>query len=167
MNLYQFTLETHPRDGLSSYEQRELLLAPNDQTAAQFAQAFARHWQPHARYDSDLDVYSAPEGFPQWTLMQCKPITQLSVPVAGQGHPARIALIPWQDSFANMLALASNLLSAVCDPSMAECSLKWIVTDHLNLGERAITNAFKAIVELRGSVTIDSAPAAGASETTQ
>jgi len=94
MELYEFTLEI--QDGVSSYEQKELVLAADDRLASLFAHDFARHWRPDANYDFQLDVYSTPEGWPQWTLARCAPITHLTVPVAGKWHAARVrvALIP-------------------------------------------------------------------------
>ncbi len=94
MQLYAFTLEI--QDGVNSYEQTEFVLAPDDRTAALFAHEYARHWKPNATYDEDVDVYSAPDGWPQWTLARCKPMTYLSVPIAGQrnGARGRVALMP-------------------------------------------------------------------------
>ena len=94
MNLYQFILEVN--DGASFYEQKEFVLAPNDQMAARFAREFTDQWRPNARHDHELDWYAAPEGWPQWTLAQCKPITHLTVPVVGLPNVShsRIALIP-------------------------------------------------------------------------
>jgi hypothetical protein len=45
-------------------------------------------------YDAKLDVYSAPEGWPQWTLARCAPITHLTVPVAGKWSSVSVALVP-------------------------------------------------------------------------
>jgi hypothetical protein len=95
MILYQFILEI--QDGCSSYEQREFVLAQDDPMASRFAREFARHWRPNSTYDAELDVYSAPEGWPQWTLAQCKPTTHLTVPVAGKWSTARVALVPESD----------------------------------------------------------------------
>ena len=95
MILYQFVLEI--QDGCSSYEQKEFVLAQDVPMASHFAREFARHWRPNSTYDAELDVYSAPEGWPQWTLAQCKPITHLSVPVAGKWSTIRVALIPESD----------------------------------------------------------------------
>jgi len=68
MELYQPVLETHPRDGVSTYEHKEFVLAPDEPTASRFAREFARHWRPKATYDVELDVYADPEGWPRWTL---------------------------------------------------------------------------------------------------
>lgn len=92
MNLYEFTLEI--QDGVSSYEQKELVLAPDDRTAASFAHEYARHWRPNAKYDPELDVFTAPEGWPQWVLAHCAPIAHVMVPVAGKRQCARVALVP-------------------------------------------------------------------------
>jgi hypothetical protein len=92
MNLYQFVLEI--QDGLSNYEQKELVLAEGNETASRFAREFARHWRPKATYDVELDVYADPEGWPQWTLARCAPITHLTVPVAGKWSSKRVALVP-------------------------------------------------------------------------
>jgi len=94
MTLFEFVLEI--QDGMSSYEQKEFVLAPSDTMAAQFAREFARHWRPNATYDTKLDVYSTLEGWPQWTLARCAPITYLTVPIAGQRSDLRIrvALVP-------------------------------------------------------------------------
>ena len=95
MILYQFVLEI--QDGCSSYEQKELALAQDDPMASRFAREFARHWRPNSTHDAELDIYSASEGWPQWTLAQRKPITHLSVPVAGKWSTIRVALIPESD----------------------------------------------------------------------
>jgi hypothetical protein len=92
MLVYQFILEV--QDGCSTYGHKEFVLAQDDAIASRFAREFARHWRPDATYDAELDVYSAPEGWPQWTLAQCKPITHLIVPVAGQWSNVRMALVP-------------------------------------------------------------------------
>ncbi len=92
MILYQFILEI--QDGCSGYEHKEFVLAPDDPMASRFAREFARHWKPNATHDAELDVYAAPEGWPQWTLAQCKPITHLTVPVAGKWSTVRVALVP-------------------------------------------------------------------------
>lgn len=94
MNLYQFILEI--QDGCTSYDHKEWVLAPDDSIASRFAREFARHWRPKSTYDAKLDVYAAPEGWPQWTLAQCKPITHLTVPVAGLPNVprTRVALVP-------------------------------------------------------------------------
>jgi hypothetical protein len=92
MILYQFVLEI--QDGCSSYEHKEFVFAQDDPMASRFAREFARHWKPNATYDAELDVYAAPEGLPQWTLAQCKPITHLTVPVAGKWSTVRVALVP-------------------------------------------------------------------------
>ncbi len=92
MNLYQFTLEI--QDGVNRYEQKELVLAEDDRMAARFAREFADHWRPNATHDHELDLYSAPEGWPQWVLGSCAPITHLTVPVAGASHQVRVALVP-------------------------------------------------------------------------
>jgi hypothetical protein len=92
MLVYQFILEI--QDGCSTYEHKEFVLAPDDPTASRFAREFARNWRPNAMYDAVLDLYSAPEGWPQWTLAICKPIAHLIVPVAGQWSNVRMALVP-------------------------------------------------------------------------
>jgi hypothetical protein len=92
MNLYQFVLEI--QEGVSSYEHKEFVLAPDDAIASRFAREFARHWRPGAMYDAELDVYSAPEGWPQWTLARCAPITHLTVPVAGKWSSVSVTLVP-------------------------------------------------------------------------
>ena len=96
MILYQFVLETREWDGCSSYEHKEFVLAQDDPIASRFAREFARHWQPNSTYDAELDTRSdsAPEGWPQWTLAQCKPLTHLIVPVAGRRSSMRVALVP-------------------------------------------------------------------------
>ena len=94
MNLYEFVLETRTRDGVNSYEHKEFVLAESDETASRFAREFAKHWRPNATYDADLDIYADPEGWPQWTLARCAPITHLIVPVAGKWSTARVALLP-------------------------------------------------------------------------
>ncbi len=92
MNLYQFILEI--QDGCNAYEHKEFVLAQDDPIASRFAREFARHWRPNSTYDAELDIYSAPEGWPQWTLAQCNAITHLTVLVAGKWSTARVALIP-------------------------------------------------------------------------
>ena len=94
MNLYEFTLEI--QEGVSSYMQKEFVLAEDDLMASRFAREFAQHWRPRATYDEALDVYTAPDGWPQWVLARCAPVTHLSVPIAGQSHAARVrvALVP-------------------------------------------------------------------------
>jgi hypothetical protein len=92
MLVYQFILEI--QDGCSTYEHKEFVLAPDDPTASRFAREFARNWRPNSIYDAGLDVYSAPEGWPQWTLTQCKPLTHITVPIAGRWSTASVALVP-------------------------------------------------------------------------
>ena len=94
MLVYQFILEI--QDGCSTYEHKEFVLAQDDAMASRFAREFARNWRPNSIYDAGLDTRSdsAPEGWPQWTLAQCKPITHLIVPVAGQWSNVRMALVP-------------------------------------------------------------------------
>jgi len=92
MNVYEFVLEV--QDGVSSYEHKQFVLAPDEATASRFAREFARHWRPNATYDADLDIYADPEGWPQWTLAHCAPITHLTVPVAGKWSTVRVALVP-------------------------------------------------------------------------
>jgi hypothetical protein len=94
MNLYEFTLEI--QEGASSYTQKEFVLAKDDLMASRFAREFAQHWRPRARYDETLDVYIAPDGWPQWVLARCAPVAHLSVPIAGRSSAthARVALVP-------------------------------------------------------------------------
>jgi hypothetical protein len=149
MNLYQIVLETRTRDGVNRYQEKQFVLAPDDRSAARFAREFADTWRPNARHDHEHDIYSDPEGWPQWTLAQCAAVTQFTVPIAGKKHSAQVALVPWQTAFGDMLTVAAKLLSALDDPALADCSLKWITQDHLNLSERAITQARKAVIELQ------------------
>ena len=95
MILYQFILEI--QDGCRGHEQKEFVLAQDDPMASHFAREFARHWRPNSTSDAELDVYSATEGWPQWTLAQCKPTTHLTVPVAGKWSTASVALVPESD----------------------------------------------------------------------
>jgi len=92
MNLYQFVLEI--QDGVNGYEHKEFVLAETDAMASRFANEFARNWRPNATYDTHLDIYSAPEGWPQWTLTSCALISHLTVPVAGKRSTAHVALVP-------------------------------------------------------------------------
>ena len=92
MNLYEFVLEI--QEGVNSYEHQEFVLAEGDEIASRFAREFAKHWRPNATYDADLDIYADPEGWPQWTLARCSPITHLTVPVAGKWSTVRVALVP-------------------------------------------------------------------------
>jgi hypothetical protein len=92
MNLYQFTLDI--QDGVNSYVQKELVIAEDDRAAAHFAREFADHWRPNALHDHEHDIYSAPEGWPQWILTGCSVITHLTVPVAGERRQVRVALVP-------------------------------------------------------------------------
>jgi len=92
MNLYQFVLWI--QDGMNSYEHKEFVLAESDAMASRFARQFADAWRPHAFHDHEHDVYSAPEGWPQWTLESCAPISHLTVPVAGKQSSVRVALVP-------------------------------------------------------------------------
>lgn len=107
---------------------------------------------PRGQLAPFLPYYSDPEGWPQWTLAQCAVVTQFTVPIAGKKHSAQVALVPWQNAFGDMLTVAAKLLSALCDPSLADCSLKWITQDHLDLSERAIAQARKAVIELQDRV---------------
>jgi hypothetical protein len=150
MPLYQFVLEIY--DGVNHYQDKQFVMAADDRSAARYAREFADTWRPNARHDHELDLYSSPEGWPQWTLAQCAVVTQLTVPVAGKKHSAQVALVPWQNAFGDMLNVAAKLLIALCDPSLADCSLKWITRDHLNLSERAITQAYTAVIELQDRV---------------
>jgi hypothetical protein len=92
MILYQFTLEI--QDGVNRYEQKELVLAEDDRMAARFTREFADHWRPNATHDHELDMYSAPEGSPQWVIGTCAPITHLTVPVADTSQHVQVALVP-------------------------------------------------------------------------
>ena len=92
MNLYQFALRI--QDGVNHYEHKEFVLADTDAMAARFARAFADEWRPNALHDHEHDVYSAPEGWPQWMLASCAPITHLTVPVAGRPSSVQVALVP-------------------------------------------------------------------------
>ena len=150
MNLYQFVLEIY--DGANHYQDKQFVMAADDRSAARFAREFADTWRPNARHDHEHDIYSDPGGWPQWTLVQCALVTHFTVPVAGKKQTVQVALVPWQNAFADMLDVAAKLLGALCDPSLADCSLKWIIQDHLNLSERAITQARKAAIELQDRV---------------
>jgi len=111
MLVYQFILEV--QDGCSTYEHKEFVLAPDDPTASRFAREFARHWHPDATYDAELDTRSdsAPEGWPQWTLAQCKPITHLIVPVAGQWSNRRVDATSRLDRNADALPKGRDVAS--------------------------------------------------------
>jgi hypothetical protein len=85
-------------------------------------------------------------------LAQCAVVTEFTVPVIGKKHSAQVALVPWQNAFADMLDDAAKLLGALCDPSLADCSLKWITQDRLDLSERTIAQARKAVIELQDRV---------------
>ena len=150
MNLYQIVLEI--QDGASRYQEKQFVLATDDRLAARYAREFADTWRPNARHEHDTRSDSDPEGCPQWTLAQCAVVTQFTVPMAGKKHSSQIALVPWQNSFGDMLTVAAKLLSALCDSSRADCSLKWITQDHLDLSECAITQARKAVIELQDRV---------------
>ncbi|MBI5033297.1 MAG: hypothetical protein HZB51_22485 [Chloroflexi bacterium] len=149
MNLYQIVLETRTRDGVNRYQEKQLVLASDDRVAARYAREFADTWRPDALHDHEHDIYSDPDGWPQWTLAQCVAVNQFSVPIAGKKHSAQVALVLWQNSFGDMLTIAAKLLGTLCDPSLADCSLKWIAQDHLNLSDRAVTQARKAVIELQ------------------
>lgn len=153
MNLYQIVLEIY--DGVNHYQEKQFVLAADDRSAARFVREFADTWRPNAHHDYELDLYSAPEGWPQWTLAQCAVVTQFTVPIAGKKHSAQVVLVPWENSFADMLRIASKLLSAVCDSSLADCSLRWVTQDHLNMSERALMQTFKAVIELQDRVASD------------
>ena len=146
MILYQVVLEIY--DGANRYEQSQFVLAGDDRAAARLARELADQWRPNALHDHELDLYSAPEGWPQWVLAQCKRVTYLSVPVAGEKEPARVALVPWRNSFRDVLVLCAQLLGAVSDRSLSDWSIKRLTTDHLHLSERTVANALEAIVEL-------------------
>ena len=94
MHLYEFTLEI--QEGANNYTQKELVLAEDDGMASRYARDFAQHWRPRTQYDETLDVYTATEGWPQWVLGRCVPITHLNVLIAGRPHAAhaRVALAP-------------------------------------------------------------------------
>lgn len=150
MNLYQIVLEIY--DGVNRYQEKQFVLASDDRLAARYAREFADTWRPNARHDHEHDLYSDPDGWTQWTLAQCAVVTQFTVPVAGKKHSAQVALVPWQNSFGDMLTVAAKLLSALGDPSLADCSLKWVTQDQLDLSERAVTQARKAVIELQDRV---------------
>ena len=150
MNLYQIVLEIY--DGVNHYREKQFVLASDDRVAARFAREFADAWRPNARHDHEHDIYSDPDGWPQWTLAQCAVVTQFTVPIAGRKHSAQVVLVPWQNAFGDMLIVAAKLLSALCDPSLADCSLKWVTQDHLDMSERAVTQARKAVIELQDRV---------------
>ncbi len=92
MTLYEFVLEIE--EGATIYEEKELVLASDDQSAALFAREFARQWRPNAMYDPELEVYSTPDGWTLWMLARTAPITHLTVPVAGTAQHVRVALVP-------------------------------------------------------------------------
>jgi len=150
MNLYQIVLEI--QDSVNRYQEKQFVMAADDRSAARYAREFADTWRPNALHDHEHDIYSDPDGWPQWTLAQCEVVTQFTIPVAGKKHSAQVALVPSQNAFGDMLTVAAKLLSALCDPSLADCSLKWVTQDHLDLRERAITQARKAVIALQDRV---------------
>ncbi len=165
MPLYQFVLEIY--HGVNHYQDKQFVLAADGGSAVRFAREFADTWRPNARHDHELDLYSSAEGWPQWTLAQCAVVIQLTVSISGKRQSAQVAVVPWQNSFADLLDVATKLLGALCVPSLADCSLKWITQDHLDLSERAITQAHKAVIDLRGRVAGCAAMLAGESEIAQ
>ena len=146
MPVFEIVLEI--QDGMSSYEHREFALAFDPAMASRFAQELARHWRPNATYDPQADVYSAPEGYPQWTIAHCAPVTHLRVPVVGRRKPAQVALVPWEDFFGNGLRVAVDFLHALTEPTLSDCSLKQIVGDHLQMSEADLQDAIKTIIAL-------------------
>ncbi|CAG0942629.1 hypothetical protein ANRL1_01003 [Anaerolineae bacterium] len=165
MNLYQIVLEIY--DGVNRYQEKQFVLAVDDRSAARFAREFADTWRPNARHDHEHDIYSDPDGWSQWTLAQCAVVTQFTVRIVGKKHSAQVALVPWQNAFGDMLTVAAKLLSALCDPALADCSLKWVSQDHLNLSERAVTQARKAVIELEDRVVGCTSTSARETETTR
>ncbi len=153
MPLYEFVLEI--QNGDVCYEHKEIVAAATGELAMRFAREFAAHWRPGAQHDHKNDVYSAPEGWPQWTLARCTPVLPLSVPIVGKKRRALLALVPWEESFPLALHQAVKMMGALADPSLSGCSLKWILTDHLGLSDRQIADVVHAITVLQQSLPDD------------
>ena len=150
MRVFEFVLEI--QDLTSSYEHKEWVRASDAAMAERFAREFALHWRPNARHDQQLDVYTTPEGWPQWVLARCTPITQIAVPILGKRRTAQIALVPWDDMFPSTLRAALEILRAVADPLLADCSLEWALSDQLDLSRRRLADVVRGIVLLEQTV---------------
>ncbi len=150
MPLYEFSLEI--QNGDFSCEHREWVLAAHDELAMRHARDVALHWLPHAQHDQVNDVYTAPDGFPQWTIARCMPVALFTVPIAGKKRMAQFAPILWDEAFPQALHLALQILRALADPSLAGCSLAWVLSDHLELSTRSLGEVVRAISDLEQSL---------------
>ncbi|MCL5952167.1 MAG: hypothetical protein M1132_10690, partial [Chloroflexi bacterium] len=150
MPLYEFVLEIQHSD--LSCEHREWVLAAHDELAMRHARDVALHWRPQAQYDQENDVYTAPEGFPQWTIARCTPVALYTVPMAGKKRVAQLAPILWDEAFPQALHLALQILRALADPSLAGCSLAWVLSDHLEVSTRSLGEVVRAISDLEQSL---------------
>ena len=150
MQVFEFILEI--QDGTSNYEHKEWVLAPDAAMADRFAREFALHWRPKARHDPQLDVYTMPEGWPQWVLARCSPITLIAVPIVGKRRTAQIAPMPWDATFPPALRAALEILRAVADPLLADCSMEWVLSDQLDLSRRKLADVVRGIALLEQTV---------------
>jgi hypothetical protein len=155
MPLYEFVLEI--QNGDTCYEHKDLVVAPHDELAMRYAREYALHWHMHVQHDQQNDIYTAPEGWPQWSLARCTPITHVTVPIAGKKRTARFTPILWDDAFPDGLRRAAEILRALADPSLAGCSLQWVLADHLALSGRDLADIVRAVILLQQSVP-DSIP---------
>jgi hypothetical protein len=147
MNLYQFTIEVN--DGAAVFEDKRLVMAPDDRAAARFARITADNWQPNARLDSEHDIYSGPDGWPQWILSHCTPLTHLAVPVAGAQVQVRVVLLPCGDSMPTEITRALDILASLADPSLAGRSVRWLLSKHLGMSDRELSSMHQALDEVR------------------
>ncbi|MCL4488372.1 MAG: hypothetical protein M1570_09620 [Chloroflexi bacterium] len=150
MPLYEFSLEI--QNGDCCYEHREWVLAAHDELAMRHARDVALHWRQQAQHDQANDVYTAPEGFPQWTIARCSPVGLVTVPFAGKKRMAQFAPILWDEAFPQALHLALQILRALAEPSLAGCSLAWVLSDHLELSTRSLGEVVRAISDLEQSL---------------
>jgi hypothetical protein len=152
MNPYQFAIEVN--DSASVHEDKRLVMAQDDRAAERFARLAADNWQPNARLDSEHDIYSGPDGWPQWILSHCAPLTHLDVPVAGVQRQARIALVPCRESLTEDITRAADLVRALSDPSLSECSSRWVLSDHLGLSNRELSSTIRALDEVQNALGV-------------
>lgn len=162
MPLFEFALEIQHGD--VCYEHKEFVVAASGELAMRFAREFALHWRPGAQHDQNNDVYASPEGYPRWTLARCMPVTHFSVPLVGplalagsarEKRRVQFALVPWEETFPQALHHAVELLGALSDSSLADCSLHWILTDHLAWSYRTLADVVHAVTALRESLPDD------------
>jgi hypothetical protein len=122
LQLYEFIVEVQ---GERNTRLREFVLAPNDLAVWRHARQFALRLVPGARHDPELNLFVAPEGWPEWTISTIQPVRKLTVPVAGASRGAAVALVPWGKDVREAAVIAAEVLRKIADPG----------NDHLSVAQ--------------------------------